>query len=76
MLKTWIEEEGEKATFPALINALMGVPGLKSLVALLKEGGEGEEDVKVSKRPLSEVLEEEDKQMIKKKMKKEREDVD
>jgi len=40
MLTTWIDEEGEKATFAALVNALMGVQGLKSIVGWLKDGGE------------------------------------
>ena len=43
MLRTWIEEEGEKATFPALINALMGVQGLKPIVTWLKDGGDEQE---------------------------------
>ena len=43
MLKNWIEEEGDKATFSFLVSALMGVPGLKSIVAGLKEGKDARE---------------------------------
>jgi len=60
MLHTWLETEGDQATFRNLISALQGVSDFKPLVAMFKEGKEDPEE------------EEEEEKEVKREVKKER----